>query len=361
MTIRVLIVDDSLMAREVLRDIFEGQEDFVVVGEAKNGQEALVLAKEKEPTLITMDLEMPVMDGFQTIQEIMRTKAIPILVVSSVTDAENAYRAISCGAVDAVSKPSILEADQEAFIKKARLVSQIPVIKRIRPVGGMPILSPLLSQTVAAPVAASVSEISEQGGVAICIASSTGGPQALAELFQDLDADVNVPIFIAQHISDGFASGMAHWLDGLTTLEVKVPLDGEQVCANTVYISPSEKNMTLGMDQKICLMDAAPQDIYHPNCNILLESVAEVYGQNCIGVILSGMGSDGTKGLQRVLERGGITIGQDEQSSVVYGMNNIAMQAGAVKRELPLSEIASALRHEIAVRRNHLSGKYDVS
>lgn len=354
MTIRVLIVDDSRMAREILRDIFEEEEDFVVVGEAENGQKAQALALELQPNLITMDLEMPVMDGYQAIEEIMQTKALPILVVSSVADADNAYKAISMGAVDAILKPSIAEEERIAFVKKARLISKIPVIKRIRKAASLAVAPepvPVLEQPVEPVFSSNNTPVKGVG-----IASSTGGPQALAELLKDFDLSMNVPVFIAQHISDGFANGMAHWLDSICPLAVKVGEEGEKIQNNTVYISPSEKNMVVTTSQTIKLMDAAPGDIYHPSCNLLLESVAAVYGHQTIGIILSGMGSDGTKGLQKIIDCDGMTFGQDEESSVIYGMNQVAMNAGVVKRQLPLKEIAPAVKTAIALGHKRYMG-----
>ena len=351
MAIRVLIVDDSIMAREILREIFQETQDFVVIGEATNGQEAITLVAQHQPDLITMDLEMPVMDGYEAIYEIMHTKAYPILVVSSVADAKNAYRAISNGAVDAIGKPGILVSEQEVFIKKARLVSSIPVIKRIRPSVPLHTRKPqqqvTLNTSPRSPVA--LASTFEKDRI-ICFASSTGGPQALAEILKDITPSFNVPILIAQHISDGFAAGMAEWLDGISPLKVKLAQDGETVIANTVYLSPSEKNMTVTREHRISLLEPTSQDIYHPSCNRLLESIADVYGGRSIGIILSGMGSDGAAGLKKILEHGGITIGQDEESSIIYGMNQVAMNTGAVKIELPLKEIVRAIENEIGFR-----------
>ena len=143
---------------------------------------------------------------------------------------------------------------------------------------------------------------------------------------------------------------MAEWLNSVCSLQVKVPVDNESVCINTVYISPSEKNMVITDKNTIRLLNPSEQEIYHPNCNVLLESIADVYGENSVGVILSGMGCDGHKGLKKILMRGGDTIGQDEKTSVVYGMNKIAMQQGAVKTELPLMEIASEIQRRIALK-----------
>ena len=350
MTIRVLIVDDSVLIKEILRDIFDDYDDFEVVGEAGNGQEAVTLTLAHKPDLITMDLEMPVMDGFQAIQEIMQKIAVPILVVSSVVDADKAYRAISCGALDAVQKPGIDLEEQVSFIKKARLIAQVPVIKQIRPSAQKQSDTALPVQPKATSALAGI-ECHQLGcKKAVCIVSSTGGPQALEIILKGLDGRLNAPIFIAQHISQGFACGMADWLNSTCPLTVKVPRNNEPVCVNTVYISPSEKNMTVTDGNTIEFLEPASGEIYHPNCDALLESVARVYGSNAVGVILSGMGSDGHKGLKKILNHGGETIGQDEQTSVIYGMNQIAMKTGAVKKELPIQEIAWEVKKAIALK-----------
>lgn len=340
--ISVLIVDDSTLARSMLRSILEDEGDFQVVGEAVNGREAVEMARALRPDLVTMDLEMPEMGGIEAIEEIMCSKARPILVVSGIADAENAYRAVSKGAIEVTAKPDVTcPKAVEDFVDKARLVSKIPVITM-----------PRTGVVGAARAAASASPISphsvggsERGLVAI--ASSTGGPQALAVLLARFAADFPCPVVVAQHIADGFAQGMADWLTTLSTLPVALGADGQVLAPGHVYLSPSELNMTVEAGGRLRLLERRPGQIYRPSCDALLTSVARIAGERAVGVILTGMGSDGVAGMEAIRKAGGATFAQDEAGSVIFGMNAVAIERGWVQRVLPLEEMASALREAV--------------
>lgn len=335
--IRVLIADDSDVARGILRSLLEEQDDIEVIAEARNGREAIELVQQLRPDLVTMDLNMPLMSGIEAIDHIMHHKAVPILVVSNESDAELAYEALRCGALEVIAKPAYDAEAAQRFQSQVRLLAGVPVITRLRRrMMAEPIAEPVFHISPLEPALAGYQQV-------FVLASSTGGPQALACLLSQLEADFPAPILIAQHISDGFIEGMAQWLSGLCKLTVKVAEEGEYIRAGYVYLSPSEQHLTLGADRRVKLKARAERDIYRPSCDELLSSVATVFAENAIGVIMTGMGHDGTLGMTAVHSHGGITLAQDEASSVIYGMNAEAVNAGVIQRELPLARLAEEM------------------
>lgn len=335
-TIRVLLVDDSSLARSMLRSMLEGDDAFAVVGEAVNGKDAAEKAQRLRPDLITMDLEMPVMDGLAAIEQIMSTKAVPILVVSSVADADRAFKAIALGAVDVTGKPSLAEDDIAAFIDKAKQTAHIPVITRLR------------RPHATLPPRSTATELSGETRLParerlIAIACSTGGPQALSFILSHLPATLKCPVVVAQHISDGFAPGMATWLSSISALPVRIGRDGDPLEPGVAYLSPSESNMVVTTTRRLALRPCLPGQIYHPSCDLLLSAAAKAYGRGCVGVILTGMGSDGVRGIEAIRSAGGTTLAQDETSSLIFGMNALSIERGVVQQVLPLTALAATL------------------
>lgn len=332
--IRVLLADDSSMARSLLCEILHQSTDLLVVGEAANGQQAVQLALELKPDVICMDLDMPVMDGIEAIDAIMHQKAIPILVISAEGDARKAYQALATGALDIIAKPSLDSDEAAGLINKVRLLAGVSVITRIR------------RNPAAQPVTPSLCLV--PGYVRsyrhlLAIACSTGGPQALAWLLPRLKADFPAPVLISQHISDGFVEGMVQWLNTLSALPVKVAAQGENLQAGQVYISPSESHLTIASGDTIHLRPRKDDDIYRPCCNFLLESVAATHGSDSIGLIMTGMGRDGATGMLAIRNSGGLTLAQDEASSVIFGMNHEAIQLDAIDQVLALDDIPDYL------------------
>lgn len=334
--IRILIVDNCPTDRNTLKKILLEQPDFQVVGEAANGQEAVDLAKTLQPSLITMDLEMPVMSGVAAINHIMHQKAVPILVVSTKVDSSLAYQALEQGALEVINKPSYGTEDAQVLVEQARLLAGVSVITRLKSYNKTSVSNHLAS------VMAFTSASSLNGPI-FALASSTGGPKALANLLSVLPADFPAPLVIAQHMSDGFVEGMAQWLSTLSNMPVKVAEEGEQLQLSQVYISPSHQHLTFTPEQRIKLVDCTQKDIYHPSCDAMLTSVAEVFGAQAIGIIMTGMGRDGTKGMAAIHAKGGITLAQDEASSVIYGMNAEAVAAGVIHLELPLASLSEEM------------------
>lgn len=332
--IRVLLVDDSSMARDLLRNILHQCSDIRVVGEAVNGLEAVELARQLKPDVICMDLDMPVMSGTEAIDAIMHQKAIPILVVSAEGDAQQAYQALNTGALDVIAKPGLDQSEASRLVNKVRLLAGVSVITRLR--GRCP-------DSVLLPARTSLTATTRSYRHLVAIACSTGGPQALAWLLPRLKAGFQAPVLISQHISDGFVDGLVSWLNTLSSLPVKVAEHGEALICEQVYISPSESHMTVAAGDRIRLVPRQDSDIYRPCCNLLLESVATTHGADSIGLIMTGMGRDGASGMLAIHDSGGLTLAQDEASSVIFGMNQEAISMGAIDRILPLEQIPAQL------------------
>lgn len=337
--IRVLVVDDSGSARALIRALLESEPGLSVCGEASNGREALELTLALQPDIITLDLQMPVMDGLTAIEEIMAVRATPILVLSDLADSHNAMSAVARGALEAAAKPGI--DDGGALARRLRMLAGVPVIRHIRRQSGC---TSLALHPEPSPIPTSTPwRADTQGAPLIAIAASTGGPQALAALLPQLPATLAAPVLIAQHLSVGFAEAMAGWLNDLCALEVVVAQAGEVPQPGRVYLADPARHLILSADRRLHYVEPEERDIYHPSCDRLLSSVAERYREQALGVILTGMGRDGVRGLLDIRAAGGRTLAQDEASSLIFGMNREAILAGAIGRVLPLDEIAGTL------------------
>ncbi|HAM52747.1 MAG TPA: chemotaxis response regulator protein-glutamate methylesterase [Nitrospiraceae bacterium] len=325
--IRVLIVDDSCLAQELISSVLSVDKQIQIVGQATNGREAIEKTRGLKPDIVLMDIEMPVMNGIEAIEHIMATNAVPILVVTAQSDAHTAYTAISKGALDLIPKPDVNLNSSHEFIRKVKLLSEIKVITHIK--GKQALNIPLR------PMA-----LDKHSDRIIAIASSTGGPRALLTIFSTLPGDLPCPIVVAQHIPDGFAKGLADWFSRSSQLHLKLAEQGESLQAGVIYISPSESNMEVNSAKRISLVERDPGDIYRPSCDILLSSAARIYGNKSIGIILTGMGHDGTAGIKNIYKAGGLTIAQDETTSSIFGMNKVAIESGCISKILTIDEIA---------------------
>ena len=342
---KVLIVDDSALVRDMIRAMIEVDHETEVVGEASNGLEAVEMVRELRPDIVTMDIDMPVMDGLQAIEQIMAENAVPILVVTSRGDAKTAFAAISKGALDLVVKPDVDLEGAHEFVAKLKLMSKVKVISHIA--GRFP------RRTAVTPEGADATDgtdgtdgtarAGESAGRLVAVASSTGGPDALSIILSRLPGDFPVPIVIAQHMSDGFVRGMVDWLMTISAIRIQVAVDGEHLKPGVAYFSPSENHMRIEKPGRIALVARQAKDIYRPSCDTLLSSVSEAYGERSIGVILTGMGSDGVLGIRRIKEAGGVTIAQDEATSIIFGMPRLAMEDGTVDRVLPIEKIGDEI------------------
>lgn len=341
--IRVLVAEDSLFARSVLVKILEADPQLRVVGVARNGQEAVELAQSLRPDVITMDIRMPIMDGFQATQIIMAENPTPILVISASVTSEDlkiSFNAIQAGALDIIEKPrGNLQSNYEKLgteiVRRVKMVAEIKVFRHI---------STRLQRRLSWKPAGGASRLVEH---AVAIGASTGGPSALLAILQAAPAEFPAPILITQHISEGFGRGCAEWLGRNTALEVKVAEDREQVRAGVVYFAPDRGLLELRGKWEIAVrLQRLRQE--RQSIDSMICSVAEAWREKTIGVLLTGMGNDGLEGLRRVKSLGGRTVVQDEKTSVVFGMPRAAIEAGAADQVLPLDDIAPGLLRLIA-------------
>ncbi|HVM26225.1 MAG TPA: chemotaxis-specific protein-glutamate methyltransferase CheB [Mycobacteriales bacterium] len=357
--LRVVVVDDSPVQRRFLRGAVEADGDVTVVGEARNGREAVAMVERLRPAVVLMDLDLPVMSGMEAIERIMASTPTPILVCSGFVEGaarSNALEALSAGAVDVLAKPGPAEAialDQyaDALRKRLRVAARVRVIThprgRLRTgaepqrrLAGTGSRAPLHT-----PSAPHHSALPAQREVRlVVIGASTGGPQALLALLGALPADLRTAVLVVQHMADGFIPGLASWLDGLVPLPVVVGESGRRLPAGTVTIAPSGGNF-LVEDARLRVLcePPAPGQFHVPGIDATFSSVASALGPEACGVLLTGMGRDGAAGLKLMRERGAVTVGQDEATSAVYGMPAAAAALGAVEHQLPLDRIAGAV------------------
>lgn len=333
--IRVLVVDDSATMRQLILDLLAQDDGIEIVAQAANGLEALHLAAKFNPDLITMDLEMPELGGMQAIEILMSTRPVPILVLSDQVSAQSAMAAVAMGALEVLDKsPEVLS---QNLCRRVRLLAGVPVVRHIR--AGLNFEERLGG-------AAPQEEIQDKGisGALIGIASSTGGPQALEMLMRALPADFPAPILIAQHMAEGFSQGLVDWLNSLSPLDICLAESGQRPAPGQVFIAPSEYHLIIETSGQLTLLKPEARDIYHPSCDCLLGSLARVAGRKAIGIILTGMGRDGVRGIADIKAAGGLTLAQDEATSVIFGMNRLAIESGQVDKVLPITDMAREMQ-----------------
>jgi two-component system, chemotaxis family, protein-glutamate methylesterase/glutaminase len=337
----VLVVDDSAFMRKLVTELIEGSDEFRVIGTARHGLDALQKVQALLPDIVTLDIEMPELDGLGALERIMRESPRPVVMLTAASGAgdEMALRALERGAVEFVRKPSgpislDLAMIRDELLTALRAAAQVDLSS----VRDSAIQSPHHETVLGASphVARSV----------IAIAASTGGPRALAELVPALPAQLDASVLIVQHMPPGFTNTLAERLDGLSALSVREAVHGETIELGRVYIAPGGQHMRLqsvGRTRVIMLDDSPPVWGVRPSADPLFRSVAESAGAAAIGVVLTGMGRDGAAGLRAIRDAGGAGIAQDRQSSIIYGMPQAAHAAGGATIVLPLAEIAPAL------------------
>jgi two-component system chemotaxis response regulator CheB len=318
----------------MLSQILSSDPDIEIVGQCRDGLEAVAAVAELKPDLVTMDIHMPRLDGVAAIEQIMAYDPVPILVVSSSVHGEGvgrAFDALSAGALEVMKKPEPAEwADLgrigRRMIRTVKILARVQVVRhpraRRRPVGPG-------RDAAGAP---------RRKVRIVAIGSSTGGPSALVSVLGAFSKDFPVPVVVAQHIAEGFIPGLVEWLGNNCPASVKAADDGEALVAGSVYFAPTGRNLVVdGMTARF--VDKAPRQLYVPSADDLLASVAEQHGRGAVGVLLTGMGADGSKGLHAMRVAGATTIAQDEATSVVWGMPRAAVEAGAACEVLPLGAI----------------------
>ncbi len=346
--IRVLLVDDSPIALHILQRLLSRAPDIQVVGTASDGREALDLLPALNPDVICTDFHMRGMDGLEFTRAVMNRYPRPILVVSvSVEpDSPNVFQLLEAGAVDVYPKPrAILDADEDKLIRelasKIRIVAGVHVFRRPATAPRVPLPPPVPLPTHA-PVRI------------VAIGASTGGPQALREILSHLPADFPVPLVCVQHIGGDFLSGMVAWLAEASPLPVRIAAQDEIPQAGVVNFAPADSQLEFDERGRFSLSDAPPCNGHRPSVTVTLRAVARRFGAGAAGVLLTGMGRDGAEGMADIAAAGGVTIAQNEASSVVYGMPREAVALGAVQHLLPLEQIAPTLA-TLAKNRNGAS------
>ncbi len=331
--IRVLIADDSSLARAMIADVLRADSGLCIVGEAEHGQEALDLTMKLRPDIITMDLNMPGMNGFDAIKNIMNRCPTPILVITSQSDGEAGFRAVSLGALEVIDKALINDDSINGLLYMIKFLSKVKVIRHIQ-------------DSRAGRIELSPPDTSGQGWM-VGIAASTGGPKALSLLLSSLPPQFSVPVLIAQHIGGEFAPGLVSFLKSSTSLQVKLASDDEPVMDSHVYIAPSGMHLTVTKKRRISLVARQSNDVHVPSCDRLFTSLAYCCKEQAMGIVLTGMGSDGTAGAAAIASRGGYVITQDEGTSAVFGMPKAVFESGYVNRVVPLGEISRVITDRI--------------
>jgi two-component system chemotaxis response regulator CheB len=342
--IRVLIVDDSASVRQILTSILNDDPDIEVMGAASDPFVAARRLQEEIPDVILLDIEMPRMDGITFLRKIMAQKPIPVIICSTLTEERSdlMFEAFEAGAVDIVPKPR-LDTKQALLDSSARLCEAVKAAARarLRPrrAPRMVIAAKLTADAIMPPpVEGRSGPVTER---IVCIGVSTGGTEALADVLECLPASAPA-ILIVQHMPQGFTTAFASRLDGLSDMEVKEAEDGDIVAQGCAYIAPGGRHMLLqrtGQRYRIAIKDGPPVSRHRPSVDVLFRSAAQYAGRNALGIIMTGMGDDGARGLLEMRKLGASTRAQDEESCVVFGMPKEAIACGAVEKIVSLAQI----------------------
>lgn len=341
--LRVLVVDDSAFTRRSIAGILSASPNVQVVAKAADGDEALRLVGLHRPDVITLDLEMPRMDGFTFLRILMARSPLPVIVISGYSHKENVFRALELGALDFVAKPD-RASDAELSGIEQELLQKIAVARRAVRLGQK--ITPEAG-AVRQDVAKTVVPTDEPQRI-IAIGSSTGGPTALAEILSKVGGNYPHAVLIAQHMPDKFTRTFAERLDRRSGLRVREAQDRDPVLAGTALLCPGRFSMELerartGAGLTLRVVSPGSTDRYAPSVDRLLASVARVAGDRAVGVILTGMGDDGAKGAKAIRDAGGFVVAESRSTAIIYGMPGSAVRAGAVHKSLALHDIASWL------------------
>lgn len=336
-TISTLIVEDSALMRILLADILKADPEIELLGTAKNGKEGVERARMLEPDVIISDMIMPDYDGVYLVEQVMKENPTPIILLSSLEKNDGkVFDALQKGAFDFLDKPkdditNSIKAENYPLTTLVKVAAQ--------------------SKTKKIDVKENRNEHTFHGKAAysaIVIGASTGGPGAIETLLKQLPNNLILPVIIAQHMPDSFITSFAKRLDSISDLTVRVPASGEEIKSGFIYLAPGHANMELRKNPNtgavvVHFTDKIFTEFNYPSIDCLMESAAKVYGERMIGLVLTGMGKDGTQGLQKIKSSGGITIAQDENTSVVYGMPKSAFDSGATDRLVPLDQMGGYL------------------
>jgi two-component system, chemotaxis family, protein-glutamate methylesterase/glutaminase len=356
--IKVLVIDDSAFNRQTLTSMLESAPGIRVVARAGDGDEGLKQVFAHAPDVITLDLEMPRMDGFTFLRILMARRPTPVIVISSQTRKDNIFKALELGALDFIAKPTKkvsheLTAIGEELIAKVRMITQLRMVslaasaERSRDVGVVPIPAPPAEPT--APLAAPTAPTSVMKKLVV-VGASTGGPAALAALLAELVPSIPIGVLIAQHMPAKFTQAFAERLDKLSPLEVREARGGDLVRTGLALVAPGASMMTVRRSAnglRVVIEPPTPDDRFVPSIDRLFESAAEVMGPDVIGVILTGMAGEGARATRAVAGKGGDVIVEAAESAVMLGMPEEAMKTGLASEIVPLGMIASAIVRRI--------------
>lgn len=337
MVYRVLIADDSAVMRRLLLTTLQPEPDMAVVGQAKDGAEAVRLCASLRPDVVIMDINMPVMDGLQATQRILEQEAVPIVVLSGYVgdpSSKMAFEAIRAGALAVVAKPT--GPDEPEYLRM-----HDELVRAVRSMAGLKMT--LKQPRSSGPIVPMAAHNTPTHVRAVAIAASTGGPAALHFLLRRLPAGFPAPILIVQHITRGFVPGLVEWLSNDTKLDVRLAHPGELPQPGQALFAPDDTHMALDAAGFVELANGDLVDGHRPSGTVLLGSVARTHGAQAVGIVLTGMGGDGAQGLLQIRKAGGQTLAQDEASSVVYGMPREAASLGAAQEVLSLERIVAHL------------------
>ncbi len=345
--IKIVVVDDSAFSRRTITRMLEGLDSVEVVGYAINGEEGIQKVIALKPDLVTLDLEMPKMDGFTLLRILTTRFSLPVIVISALSGADKVFRALELGAIDFVAKPSstasvdLLSIKEDLQKKVLQVLALKPSVHRPAPEISTPERSP------------AVSKMSGKAGIGIrhaidlvAIGSSTGGPPALQQIFSAFEQKYPFAIVVSQHMPAGFTKAFAERLNRSSLFDVKEAEDGDLVLPGRVLIAPGGKNMVFevcGGQVTARIVDPSESDRYVPSVDVMLQSCAGIYRKRVAAVILTGMGNDGSKGVRVIKEHGGCVIAESEETAVVYGMPREAVATGVVDRCVPLDQVASEI------------------
>ncbi len=355
---RVLVVDDSAFMCKVLETIFNADEHLQVVGKARDGREAIALAETLKPDVITMDLNMPHLDGLQATAHIMTSNPRPIVVVSSETreGAASTLKALELGAIEFVTKPSggidlDMQSVKEDLLRKVRMAAKVRVVRtasRMVNAAQSPATKPLPANPTPRPTTPATNFSSDMRFPVVVLAASTGGPATVMRMAPGFTRDFPAAVFLVQHMPASFTSQYALQLAEFTNIRVKEAEHNESVQAGVLYICPGGHHLRVAPTGRIQL-DATTGRIdgYLPNIDVTMESVAAFAGAMSIGVVLTGMGCDGARGARAIKTAGGLVLAQDEATSVIFGMPDEVIKTGVVEQVLAIDDIYPAIERRV--------------
>lgn len=340
--IKVLVVDDSPTIRELMIYILSSDDDIQIIGTANSGENAIKFIEKNKPDIITMNIEMPGMNGFETTRRIMETNPVPIVIVTELSnsqDIDKTFQAMEAGAVSVLEKPvGITDSDfykvSKDIINRIKLMSEIKVVRR---------------KKVYKKVKENSSSCYKLESILakikiVAIGVSTGGPPVLQTIFSKLPLNIRIPILVVQHITPGFIKGLVDWLSQVTNYPIHIAVQGERPLPGHIYFAPDGFHMEIRKNGHIFLSETEKENGSRPAVSCLFRSVANYYGENSMGILLTGMGKDGAKELKLLKDKRAITVVQDKESSIIYGMPGEAVKLDAATYILSPEKIAELIK-----------------